>query len=85
MAGEQNFACFLFDKLNLLFHPICRENKITEPEVERDVKALLHGTKDGKIVIENEKPHLVGGKHVVVDETHKSRESFKETEDGEII
>jgi hypothetical protein len=75
----------LFEQLNLLFRPRGREKKITEPEVERDVKSLLHGTKDGKIVIENEKPHLVGGKHVVVDETHKSRESFKETEDGEII
>ena len=45
--------------------------KPTEPEVERDVRALLHGKKDGKIVIENERPHLVGGKHVVVDEMGK--------------
>jgi len=50
----------------------------TEPEVERDVKALLKGKKDGKIVIENEKPHLVGGKHIVVDETHKDKATFKE-------
>ena len=56
----------------------------TEPEVERDIRALLHGKKDGKIVVENEKPHLVGGKHVVVDETHKSKAAFKETEEGEI-
>jgi len=56
----------------------------TEHEVERDLKALLHGKKDGKIVIENERPHLVGGKHVVVDETHKERAAFKETESGEI-
>jgi len=40
----------------------------TEPEVERDVKALLKGKKDGRIVIENEKPQLTGGKHIVVDE-----------------
>ena len=45
----------------------------TEHEVERDLKALLHGHKDGKIVVENERPHLVGGTHVVVDETHKDR------------
>ena len=74
----------LFERLNLLFRPQGRENKITEPEVERDVNALLHGRKDGKIVIENEKPHLEGGKHVVVDETHKSREGFKATESEEI-
>jgi len=43
----------------------------TEHEVERDVRALLHGHKDGKIVIENEHPHLEGGKHTVIDETHK--------------
>jgi len=41
----------------------------TIPEVERDVHALLHGHKDGRIVIEHEHPHKVGGKHVVVDET----------------
>ena len=56
----------------------------TEEEVETDVRALLHGKKDGKIVIEHEKPHLVGGKHVVVDETHKAKAEFKETKSGEI-
>jgi hypothetical protein len=56
----------------------------TEPEVERDVRALLHGKKDGKIVIENETPHIVGGKHVVVDETHKDKATVRETESGVI-
>ena len=55
----------------------------TEHDVERDVRALLHGKKDGKIVIENEKPHIVKGKHVVIDETHKDKHTFKETESGE--
>jgi len=45
----------------------------TEAEVERDLRALLHGKKDGRIVIENERPHMTGGKHVVVDETHKPK------------
>jgi len=63
----------LFERLNLLFRPRGREKKITEPEIERDVKALLHGKKDGKIVIENERPHLEGGKHIVVDETNKNK------------
>jgi len=43
----------------------------TEHEVERDVRALLHGHKDGKVLIENEHPHMEGGKHTVIDETHK--------------
>jgi len=57
----------------------------TEPEVERDVKALLHGRKDGKIVIENEREHMSGGKHVVVDETYKERAAWKETEEGRMV
>ena len=56
----------------------------TEEEVLRDVKAALHGRKDAKIVIENEAPRMVGGKHIVVDETLKKRGGFKETEEGEI-
>ncbi|MDR0873144.1 MAG: hypothetical protein LBN27_06700 [Prevotellaceae bacterium] len=40
----------------------------TQAQVERDVRALLHGTKDGKIVIENETPAALAGKHKVLDE-----------------
>jgi hypothetical protein len=43
----------------------------TEAEVERDVKALLKGKKDGKVVVENIKPKMTGGKHKVIDETFK--------------
>jgi hypothetical protein len=42
----------------------------TEAQIERDVAGLLHGTKEGRIVIENENPDLSGGKRKVVDETH---------------
>ena len=49
----------------------------TEREMEADFNALLHGRKDGRIEIENERPHTVGGKRVVVDETGKSRENIK--------
>ena len=41
----------------------------TVKETERDARALLHGQKDGTIIIENERPHMVGGQHIVVDET----------------
>jgi hypothetical protein len=56
--------------LQPFFQNMRRKNsEPTQHEVERDVKALLHGQKDGKIIIENERPHLTGGKHTVVDET----------------
>jgi site-specific DNA-cytosine methylase len=45
-------------------------NEPTEAQVERDVRGLLHGTKDGKIVIENERPTASRGKQVVVDDIH---------------
>jgi hypothetical protein len=56
----------------------------TEAEVERDIHSLLKGRKDGKVVIENIKQKLTGGKHKVIDETFKDTASFKETEEGSI-
>jgi hypothetical protein len=75
----------LFRVLELFFRRGRRTDEEPKiPDVERDVKALLHGKKDGKIVVENEKPHLEGGKHVVEDDTHKNNAAWKETEHGEI-
>ena len=65
-------ATEVFDLLRPFFKR--RRTKTGEPtehEVERDVRALLHGKKDGKIVIENERPHLSGGKRILIDETNK--------------
>jgi hypothetical protein len=56
----------------------------TEPELERDVKALLHGKKEGRIVIENERPAAQGGKHFVSDDVHSGHAAFKETVGAEI-
>ena len=56
----------------------------TQKKVKRDVDALLHGRKDGKVVIKNVKPKVSGGKREVIDETFNDRASFKETEEGEI-
>jgi len=76
----------LFEILRKFFRPMGKRTseEPTEAEVERDLKALLHGKKDGEIMVKNERPHLTGGKHVIVDETHKERAAFKETESGEI-
>jgi hypothetical protein len=45
----------------------------TIPEIESDVDALLHGRKDGRIVIEHESPRKTKGTHVVVDDVHGSK------------
>ena len=80
--GRVPGAQAVFRDLQLFFQrPRRGSAEPTEAELERDVKALLHGKKDGKIVVENEKPHMVGGKHVVVDEVHNDRVSFRESEE----
>jgi len=56
----------------------------TQKQAKRDVDALLKGKKDGKVVIENIKPKLTGGKHEVIDETFNDSASFKESEEGSI-
>jgi len=56
----------------------------TEHEVERDVKALLHGHKEGEVIIRNEADHVVKGERTIVDETHKNRGSWESRENGEI-
>ena len=57
----------------------------TEQEVERDLKALIHGKKDGEIIIRNERPHLTGGVHEVIDEVHSGRVAVKETVEGQEV
>ena len=60
------------------------EEEPTESELERDMRALLHGHKDGKIVIENERPVRSRGKRIVSDDTHSGRAAVKETIGEEI-
>ena len=73
-------ATRVFDLLRPFFkRRRAKTGEPTEHEVERDVRALLHGKKDGKIVIENEKPHLSGGKRILIDETHSDKSNLKET------
>jgi hypothetical protein len=38
------------------------------------MKALMHGKKDGKVVVKNIKPKISGGKHEVIDETFRAPE-----------
>jgi hypothetical protein len=55
----------------------------TEAEIERDVRSLLHGTKEGRIVVENENPDLSGGKRHVEDETHSGHAAVKTITEAE--
>ena len=78
-------AATLFRELQAFFHrPRHTASEPTEKEILRDVRAGIHGKKDVDIHIEHEMPHMVGGKHVVVDETHKDKAAWKATESGEI-
>jgi hypothetical protein len=53
------------------------DDEPTQAQIERDVTALLHGTKEGRIVIENENAHTSGGKRKLVDETHSEHTTGK--------
>ncbi|MDR3142528.1 MAG: hypothetical protein LBU37_12515 [Tannerellaceae bacterium] len=56
----------------------------TQAQIERDVAGLLHGTKEGRIVIENENARLSGGKRRLIDETHSEHAAGKTIiKDGE--
>jgi hypothetical protein len=56
----------------------------TAKEIERDLHALLHGTADGKMLIENETPKTTKGVRKVVDEVSRGRAAIKETVQAEI-
>jgi hypothetical protein len=55
----------------------------TEKQIEQDMRGLLHGTKEGKIVIENEKPAVSAGKRLVADDTHTGHAGIKELVNGQ--
>jgi len=65
-----------------------RHRSETEQETEkqelRDAKSLIHGKHDGKIVIENIRPKLTGGKRKIVDETFRDTAKFKDDIEGEV-
>jgi hypothetical protein len=60
-------------------HPAKKE-KPTNDDVERDVRSLLHGTREGRVVVENIKPHTVPGVHRVIDDVGSGHTRNGETE-----
>jgi len=51
----------------------------TDPALS-DLRALLHGHKDGEIIVKNTSPQTTGGVHEVIDDVHKEHIAAKETE-----
>jgi hypothetical protein len=56
----------------------------TQKKLKRDFNALQKGKLDGKMVIENISPKVIGGVHKVIDESFSDSGNFKETLEGEI-
>ena len=56
------------------------EAEPTLHELEREFNQLLHGHADGKMVIENESPHVSGGVHEVVENVSKHGKRAAEIE-----
>jgi len=51
----------------------------TAKQLEKDIHGLLHGTKDGEIIIKNEAPRAKGGVHEVIDNVRSGRTAIKGT------
>jgi hypothetical protein len=73
-------ATVLFDTLRPFFRR--RTPTTAEPtakQLEKDIHGLLHGTKDGEIIIKNETPRTQAGVHEVIDNVHTGRTAIKGT------
>ena len=61
----------VFEMLRLFWkRPRRTSEEPTIPEVERDVRALIRGTKDGNISVSNESDSVVKGEKVIIDNTN---------------
>jgi len=75
----------LHNALSIFFkHHRGETEQPTEKQALKDFKALEHGKHDGKLIIENVKPKLTGGKRKIVDETFRDTAKFKDDIEGEV-
>jgi hypothetical protein len=75
----------LYAELNVFFKNMGPHGTLeqpTEKQIKRDTNALLHGRKDGEVIIRNVRPKTIAGSHEVVDETFRDSASFKESANG---
>jgi hypothetical protein len=78
-------AIQLFRTLFPFFEKRRRANaEPTTKEIEQHLHALLHGTADGKIEVENITPKVTKGARKVVDEVSKGRAAIKESAEVEV-
>ena len=79
-------AAQVYDMLKLFWHrPRRSSDEPTIPELERDVRALLRGTKDGQVTVRNESDSVVKGEKVIIDNTQrKPRGGVKIVESAEV-
>jgi len=69
----------IFRTLRPFFERPKRPNtKTTMKQAEHDFEALLKGTKEGSILVENVSPKVTGGERKIVDNVRKSTLSIKE-------
>jgi len=83
-------AVQVFGMLRLFWRRRRMNGEPTIHELERDVHALLRGSKDGKVAIENESDQIVRGERVLIDNTMRKprggsiiRETTKSTKNHE--
>jgi hypothetical protein len=75
----------IFNELSAFFRRNRTETEEpTETKARHDFNSLIHGKHDGKLVIENIKPKMTGGKRKIIDETFKDTAEFKGSVEGEI-
>ena len=82
-------ARIILQMLQPFFKPRNRRNsktaEPTEKQIERDVRALLRGEKDGEIIVKGKAKRTEAAEHSVMDNTHKpNAENFTETVHGVI-
>jgi hypothetical protein len=88
--GDPN-AMEIYRDLQQFFHrPRHSSDKPTIKGTERNLDALLNGTRSGEIYVEGEKAQTIAGKRKIVDKTQRNRRGAinraltEETEDGEV-
>ena len=67
-------AVQVYDMLRLFWkRPRKTSGEPTIPQVLRDTRDLLHGTKDGNVSVQHESPTTSGGVHEVIDNVHSAK------------
>jgi hypothetical protein len=69
--GNANADYILLSRYFQKSKPTKPGDEPTEAQLEHDFHALLHGTKEGELIIKNENARTVGGKREVKDDVHK--------------